>query len=50
MDQALATPKGLAVLGVFIGIGGTDNPAYEPITASFSSIKYKSKWYLQFYV
>ncbi|KAJ8035887.1 Carbonic anhydrase 14 [Holothuria leucospilota] len=42
MDQALNTPKGLAVLGAFIGIGQTDNPAYEPITASLAGIMYKN--------
>lgn len=44
LDEALKTPKGLAVLGAFFIIGQGDNPAYEPIISSLRNIQYKSKY------
>lgn len=44
LDEALKTPKGLAVLGAFFIIGQGDNPAYEPIISSLGNIQYKSKY------
>lgn len=42
-SQAALITGGVTVLGVFIEIGGEDNPAYQPLIESLQHIIYKSK-------
>ncbi|XP_060614009.2 carbonic anhydrase 14 isoform X1 [Anolis sagrei] len=43
VSAALRQPDGLAVLGVFLQVGGEENPAYDHILQHLEDIKYKEQ-------
>ncbi|XP_059529671.1 carbonic anhydrase 14 isoform X3 [Myotis daubentonii] len=43
VSEAMKSPQGLAVLGILIEVGETENPAYEHILSRLHEIRYKGQ-------